>query len=107
MNRREELLSFIPDDSKELVVNVVDEIIFIESKLNELKRLPFIKVNPENPMQQKATPAAKQYKELMQQYINNIKVIELIIYKDKRLQDENEQEESPLRKWANSRREKL
>ena len=107
MNRREELLSFIPDDSKELVVNVVDEIIFIESKLNELKRLPFIKVNPENPMQQKATPAAKQYKELMQQYINNKKVIELIIYKDKRLQDENEQEESPLRKWANSRREKL
>ena len=107
MNRREELLSFIPDDSKELVVNVVDEIIFIESKLNELKRLPFIKVNPENPMQQKATPAAKQYKELMQQYINNIKVIELIIYKDKRLQDENEQEESPLRKWANSRSEKL
>lgn len=107
MNRREELLSFIPDDSKELVVNVVDEIIFIESKLNELKRLPFIKVNPENPMQQKATPAAKQYKELMQQYINNIKVIELIIYKDKRLQDENDQEESPLRKWANSRREKL
>ena len=103
MNRREELLSFIPDDSKELVVNVVDEIIFIESKLNELKRLPFIKVNPENPMQQKATPAAKQYKELMQQYINNIKVIELIIYKDKRLQDENEQEESPLRKWVNSR----
>ena len=107
MNRREELLSFIPDDSKELVVNVVDEIIFIESKLNELKRLPFIKVNPENPMQQKATPAAKQYKELMQQYINNIKVIELIIYKDKRLQDENDQEESPLRKWANSRSEKL
>ena len=107
MNRREELLSFIPDDSKELVVNVVDEIIFIESKLNELKRLPFIKVNPENPMQQKATPAAKQYKELMQQYINNIKVIELIIYKDKRLQGENEQEESPLRKGANSRREKL
>ena len=107
MNRREELLSFIPDDSKELVVNVVDEIIFIESKLNELKRLPFIKVNPENTMQQKATPAAKQYKELMQQYINNIKVIELIIYKDKRLQDENEQEESPLRKWANSKREKL
>ena len=103
MNRREELLSFIPDDSKELVVNVVDEIIFIESKLNELKRLPFIKVNPENQMQQKATPAAKQYKELMQQYINNIKVIELIIYKDKRLQDENEQEESPLRKWVNSR----
>lgn len=105
MKRRETLLSFIPEDSKELVENVVNEIVFIESKLDELKKLPFIKFNPENPMQQKATPAAKQYKELLQQYLNNIKIIELIIYKDKRLQDENEQEESPLRKWANSRLE--
>ena len=44
-------------------------------QLAELKQLPFIEVNPKNPMQQRPTPAAKQYKELLQQYNNCIKIM--------------------------------
>ena len=98
MDRREELINLIPDDSKELVAEVVDEIIFLEGKLTELKKLPFIQVHPDDPTLQRNTPAGKQYKEFLQQYINCIKVIEGVIYRDKRLEGEDI-EDSPLRKW--------
>lgn len=101
MARRDELLNIVPDDSLELVSSVIDDIMFLEARLEELKKLPFIEVNPKNPMKQRATPAAKQYKEFLQQYINCIKVIESVIYRDKRLEGD-EVEESPLRRWFNS-----
>ena len=99
MSRREELVKAIPPESLDLVDEVLNEVIFLEDKLEELKKLPFIQVNPKNPMQQRNTPAAKMYKELLQQYINCIKMIEYVIYKDKKL-DEGEKEDSPLRKWV-------
>lgn len=98
MNRREELLKIIPEDSIELVNSVLDDVVFLEDRLTELKKLPFIEVHPKNPMKQRSTPASKMYKEFLQQYINCIKMIEYVIYKDKRL-DGEEAEESPLRKW--------
>lgn len=101
MERREALLSLIPEESVDLVSDVIDEVIFLEGKLKELKRLPFIKVNPDNPDQQKNTPAAKMYKEFLQQYINCVKMLEYVIYKDKRLESE-EDEVSPLREWFNA-----
>ena len=98
MSRREELIKIVPADSLELITDVIDEVVFLEDKLAELKKLPFIEVNPKNPMRQRSTPAAKQYKEFLQQYINCVKVIEGVIYRDKRLEGD-EVEESPLRKW--------
>lgn len=100
-DRRSELANLIPEDSSELVTEVIDQIIFLEGKLSELKLLPFISVNPNNPAQQRNTPAAKMYKEFLQQYINCIKVLESIIYRDKRLEGD-EVEESPLRRWFNT-----
>ncbi len=98
MGRKEELLKIIGDESLELSKQMVEEAVFLEGKLIELKKLPFIKVNPKNPLQQKVEPAAKLYKEFLQQYINCIKMIENIIYQEKRLQGE-EVKESPLREW--------
>lgn len=98
MSRRDELLAIIPEESMELVTSVIDDVVFLEERLTELKTLPFIEVNPKNSMKQRSTPASKQYKEFLQQYINCIKMIEYVIYKEKRL-DGDEAEESPLRKW--------
>lgn len=64
-----------------LVENTVEEMIFIEEKLKYLKTLPFIKVHKEKPELQKATPAAKQYKELMQNYLYMIKILVALINK--------------------------
>lgn len=98
MSRHEELIKLIPDDSLELVQDIIDQVVFLEGKLLELKKLPFIQIDPHNPMRQRNTPAAKMYKEFLQQYINCIKVLEGMIYKDKRLEGEDT-EESPLREW--------
>ena len=98
MNRREELIAIIPEESMELVTSVIDDVVFLEERLTELKELPFIEVNPKNPMKQRSTPASKLYKEFLQQYINCIKMIEYVIYKEKRL-DGDEETESPLREW--------
>lgn len=98
MSRYDELMELIPDDSKDLVNEVVEEIIFLEEKLEELKKLPFLEIHPKDNAKQRNTPASKMYKELLQQYINCIKVVEGVIYRDKRLEGD-EAEESPLRKW--------
>lgn len=98
MSRREQLVAIVPEESLELVTSVIDDVIFLEDRLTELKKLPFIEVNPNNPMKQRSTPASKLYKEFLQQYINCIKMIEYVIYKDKRLEGD-EAEESPLREW--------
>ena len=98
MNRKDELLKYVDNDLNELVTNLVDEMLFLEGKLAELKQYPFLQVHPNDASMQRATPAAKQYKEFLQQYNNCIKIIESIIYKDKRL-DNEEVDESPLRKW--------
>lgn len=97
MTREEELAGVVGKDDLK-VRQLIDEIVFIERQLIEIKKLPFINVNPKNPMQQKATPAAKLYKELLQQYNNSLKLL-LKVSGD--LDDTTE--ESPLRKWARER----
>lgn len=92
MDRREELLKTIEYD--QTLTPLIDEVVFLEGRLEELKKLPFIKVHPKDPTKQKATIAQKQYKELLQQYVNIIRVLIRATGTD-----END-EESPLRKWV-------
>ena len=107
MTRRENLVKYLCQsrDDKHLIEPLIDEFLFLEEQLTKLKKLPFIKVHPLNPEMQKATPAAKQYKELLQQYTNIIKVLERFNG------DDSEGEESPLRIWvknhANKRAQNL
>ena len=100
MSRYDELINIIPEDSIELVMSVIEDVVFLENKLDELKKLPFIQVHPQDDSRQRSTPASKQYKEFLQQYINCVKFVEGVIYRDKRLEGD-EVEESPLRKWFN------
>lgn len=98
MGRKEQLLEIVGDDIKGL--QLVDEIVFIEERLINLKKLPFIKIHPKDPTKQKTTPAAKQYKELLQQYNNSLRLL-------LRMSGDigESEEESPLRQWAKSRKE--
>jgi len=78
----------------------VQEIVFLEQQLTELKKYPFISVNPKNPAQQKPTPAAKQYKEMLQQYNNSIKIMIRTLERNKGT------ETSPLREYLEKMRRK-
>lgn len=94
-NRKEELEKIVGED--EIIQPLIEEIIFLEGKLEELKKHTFLKVHPEKPEIQKATPAAKQYKEFLQQYLNCIKVLEKIVG------DDEEDGNSALRMWVMQR----
>ena len=102
-DRKQELLSIFDaiEDTKGLILPMIDDVVFLEEQLQSLRRLPFIRVNPKDPSMQKATPAAKQYKELLQQYNNCVKILAGILRKDA------PEEESPLRAFLNSRKEEL
>lgn len=95
MTRKDELLKIIDNDI--VLLPLVDQVLSIESKLAEVEKLPFYKVNPKNPEQQKMLPAFRIYKELLQQYTNCIKVLSQASGQDEK------GEESPLRKWVSSR----
>ena len=97
MTRKENLIKALEGADMVLIENVIDEVIFLEKQLKALKKLPFIKVNPDNQAQQRATPAQKQYKELLQQYNNLIKLLFAA-------SGQNESDsESPLRRFFNKR----
>lgn len=86
----------IDPDVKVLIDPMVDEVLFLESKLKDLKQYPFLVANPKNASQQRVTPAGKQYKEFLQQYSNCIKVLSSVLTKN------GEEEESPLRTYLKS-----
>lgn len=93
MDRKQTLLKLV-GDSSDLMNQLIDEIIYMESQLEYYRSLPQIRVNKEKPEIQRATPAAKLYKETLQQYTNCIKIIAKCAGIDA------DDEESPLRKWA-------
>lgn len=70
-----ELCGELDGSVQDLIKPMLEDLAFIECQLSELRKLPFIRVNPNDPSQQKATPAAKMYKELLQQYNNCIKIM--------------------------------
>lgn len=96
--RAEELKALcaeLDDNAKTATVQLIDEILFLEKSLQQLREYPFIMVNPNNPAQQKQTPAAKMYKEFLQQYNNCIKILISVTNK------ESGGETSPLREYLN------
>lgn len=99
-DRKEELLKIFDqvEDTKGIILPMIDDVVFLEEQLESLRKLPFIKVHPEYPEIQKPTAAAKQYKELLQQYNNCIKILTGILRKDA------PEEESPLRAFIESRK---
>ena len=93
MNRENELLELIDHDK--LLIPLVLEAVNLEEELTYLRQLPKIKVHPKDQTKQKATPAAKLYKEALQQYTNIIRILMRATGTD------IDDEESPLRKWFN------
>lgn len=97
LNRKEELMKVVNKSNETIAEPLIDKVLFLENQLESLERLPMIKVNPNNPEQQKATPAAKLYKEFLQQYVNVIKVLL------RQTGDETNVESSALEKWCKER----
>lgn len=94
MDRREELRKLVQKTNATAVYPLIDNMLYLEGELERLKQLPMIRVDENNPERQKATAAAKLYKEFLQQYTNCVKVVMHAAG------DDGSEEESPLRTWA-------
>ena len=90
-DRRKELLKLVNNDI--VLTKAIEEMVILEERLDYLKSLPFIKVHPDDFTKQKATPASKLYRELLQQYTTLVRIMMRATGTDEH------DEESPLRKW--------
>ena len=94
--RKEKIIEYLKNNGCDVgfIDQAVDEFIFLENRLTELRKLPFIQFHPKNKKLQKVTPASKQYKELLQQYTNLLKVLSKFAGND------DTEQSSPLREWV-------
>lgn len=101
MRNAEKLRGYLKDcdeGQRELVDKLIDELIFMENQIDDLKKLPFIKVNPKNPMVQQQTEAFKMYKALIQQYNNSVKTLAVAFNRAAG------NEEHPFAQWLKERK---
>lgn len=85
MGRKDELLKLFSGVDKETMTIIspsIDEMIFLEEKLDEVRKKPFIKYHPTDPTKQKILPAQRTYISLLQQYNIVVKNIHSMIGKE-------------------------
>lgn len=75
IDQLKELFRDVDENEKKLVHQLICEVAYYEEQMEQLKKLPFINVNPKNPAQQKTTAAAKLYKEFATSYMNGIRIL--------------------------------
>lgn len=92
LEKLQKIFENVDEDKREVIVPLLYDVIFIEKRLAELRKLPMIRVHKNNPARQETTPAGKQYKEYMQSYLNALKVLQTTLYRA------GETGESPLMK---------
>lgn len=90
--RLKELNDFVGKDKVIFLQPLINDIIFMEERAEELKKLPFIMVNKNNLEVQKRTEASKLYLSLMAQYTQDVKALSFLAGKSS-----DEEEASPLR----------
>lgn len=78
MTRKESLhkvIGELDENTQILGGSLVDRMLYLEERLLELEKLPFIKIHPDDPTKQKELPARKMYIPLLQQYNLIIKTL--------------------------------
>lgn len=99
MGRYEDIMKAVCQDAADRTIygTMVKRMVLLEARLEELEALPHIVIHPTDPTKQKTTPAHKQYKELLQQYSNIVKILGRVTGTDA------SDDDSPLRAWAKAR----
>lgn len=103
MSRREELESILFQknaDQRVVAEKLLEEVIFLEEQMEELKKI-FDRKSKNDLSGKRKLAGWKQYKEALQQYNSSLWNLQRITGNA-----EGFEEDSPLRKWAKSREEK-
>lgn len=96
VKRKRELVKCFEDVDASMrtsIISLIDDIVFMESQMEALRKLPFMRVHPEDPSRQELTKASRLYKEFTQSYMNAVRILLGLLYK------EEVHEDSPLRTY--------
>jgi hypothetical protein len=74
-------LQCLDEEKKVVLMPLLTDIVFMESKLYRLREMEHIRVHPADPTRQETTAAGKQYKETMQAYLNAVKLLLMALYR--------------------------
>lgn len=77
-----ELFKDIDKGQKEIAFEIIDEMVMFRDRIKQLEKLPFIRVNKNNPEKQMQTPASKMIKEYSQAVDNKRKTLLMILYRN-------------------------
>ena len=78
MNREETLKAFfenVDEDKRTFAFDTIDEYLFFLGRIEELKKLPYIRVSKKNPERQELTPAARLIREYSQAVDSKRKIL--------------------------------
>lgn len=84
MDKREQLRGYfenVDEDKRTLAFDTIDEYIFFLDRIEELKKLPLIRVHPKDKARQELTPAAKLIREYSQAVDSKRKTLLMILYR--------------------------
>ena len=76
------IIDGIHSEQAAVIRPMLNDVVFLEDRLAELRKLPQIRIHKTDKMRQEPTAAAKQYKEAVQSYTNIIKVVLMALYRD-------------------------
>ena len=83
------LFANVDESERKLIDKLIEEVSFLEFRMRQLRKMPFMIKHPLNPDLIKSTPVAKQYKECSQSYMNAIRILLTTLRKtDTSAQDE-------------------
>ena len=71
----------VEEDKRQFALDTVDEYVFFLDRIDELRKLPFIRVDKKNPERQMLTPAAKLIREYSQAVDAKRKTLLMILYR--------------------------
>lgn len=75
------ILEKVDEDKRTAVAQLLEEVVFLEEQLTELRGLPMIRRHPRDPSHVKRTEAAKMYKETMQSYKDAVRILLSVLNK--------------------------
>ncbi|MBO5842689.1 MAG: hypothetical protein J6R46_06805 [Clostridia bacterium] len=84
MDRKAQLRAYFDNveaDKRSFAYDTIDEYLFFLDRIAELRKLPFIRVDKNNPARQELTPAAKLVREYSQAVDAKRKTLLMILYR--------------------------
>ena len=84
-----DLFAGIDKKERDLIDNLLSEVVYLEEEMEVLRTKPFLNVHPKNPTLVRQSPAAKLYKDCSHVYGNYIRILLTTLRKtDTTAQDE-------------------